>query len=273
MGRRVIAIVLALVVATIGAGAVVAYASSADQRAVAGQQVRTVYITQSPVPRGTAVEQALADQLIVPERVVAKGVPAGALAGLTDAIRSQVALSTIPAGEIVLASQFGALSKDERKAGPVPKGKVAVTVNLPDPQRIAPLLEPGAHLVVYDTFNAREADAATPETDGGHLRDDPPGVRATRVLLPDVEVIAVGSQLASVRDSADSSSSASPSGSDPTAAGQSGNSALVTVAVSPRDAIRLVHGIQTGTLYAGLRGEDVKVGTGKGVDDKTILGH
>ena len=92
----------------------------------------------------------------------------------------------------MLASRFGQLA-DQQPTGPVPDGKVAITVNLADPQRIAPLLTPGAHLVIYDTFNPRNPKAAAPSPDGGHLRDNPPGVRATRMLLADVKVIAVGS--------------------------------------------------------------------------------
>jgi pilus assembly protein CpaB len=50
-----------------------------------------------------------------------------------------------------------------------------------------------------------------------------------------------------------------------------GGTALVTVAVSPADATRLVHGIQTGSLYAALRGNDAKVDLTKAVTDQTLF--
>ena len=48
MGRRVLAIVAALLVALLGAAGVVVYAQSADARAVAGQATQQVYIAAAP---------------------------------------------------------------------------------------------------------------------------------------------------------------------------------------------------------------------------------
>jgi pilus assembly protein CpaB len=45
----------------------------------------------------------------------------------------------------------------------------------------------------------------------------------------------------------------------------------VTVAVSPTDAARLVHGINTGDLYAALRGADVKMAGVPRVDDLNLF--
>jgi pilus assembly protein CpaB len=47
--------------------------------------------------------------------------------------------------------------------------------------------------------------------------------------------------------------------------------ALMTVAVSPADAARLVHGIQTGSLYAALRGTDAKIDLGKVVSEASLF--
>jgi len=45
----------------------------------------------------------------------------------------------------------------------------------------------------------------------------------------------------------------------------------VTVALSPAPAVRLVHGIQTGKLYAALRGTDTKTSVGQVVSDSTLF--
>jgi pilus assembly protein CpaB len=270
MGRRVIAIIVALVVALLGASAVVAYASSADERAVADQQVQSVYIAQAAVPQGTSLQQAVAKKLITPQEVVAKGVPEGALTQVRPGTAAQVALSTISKGEVVLAARFGPKLVAAQAAPLVTKGRVAITVTLPDPQRIAPLLEPGAHIVIYDTFNPRDAKASSPTPDGAHLTDDKTGVRATRVLLADVEVIGVGDK----REGVSAPTPSASASSDGSANSQSGSSsALVTVAVSPSDAMVLVHGVQTGTLYAGLLGADVTVDAKKNITDNTVLGR
>jgi pilus assembly protein CpaB len=83
------------------------------------------------------------------------------------------------------------------------------------------------------------------------------GTKQTRVLLDDVLVIAMGSATLT-----------------PTAAGQppAAPGALVTVALPPATAAKLVHGIQTGTLYAGLRGTDTKADLAQIVTDATLFG-
>ena len=43
------------------------------------------------------------------------------------------------------------------------------------------------------------------------------------------------------------------------------------VAVSPAEATRLVHGIQTGNLYAALRGTDPKIDLGKVISEATLF--
>jgi pilus assembly protein CpaB len=143
---------------------------------------------------------------------------------------------------------------------------VAITVSLADPQRVAPLLTPGAHLVLYDTFNTRNPKAVPPSTDGGHLRDEPSGVRATRILLPDVEVIGVGSTVVQSSPTPTPAPTAT-AGAEPAATGT-----LVTVAVTPAQAIVLVHGAQTGTLYGGLRGDKLTLDPKAFITDDTVIG-
>jgi pilus assembly protein CpaB len=270
MKRRVVAIVIALIVAVVGAGAVVAYAQSADKRAVAGQEVSTVYIAKKAVPEGTTLAKAVDAALIVPEQVVAKGVPDGAMTSVEPSTRTLVAQSDIQVGEVVLTDRFGTTKVTKRVSVPlVPKGKVAITVSLSDPQGIAPLLKPGSTIVIYDTFNTRDPKSDKLLPDGRHLTDEKEGVRTTHVLLPSVKVIAVGTARDGVPTptptSTDGKDEASPPKDDAV-------QALVTVAVSPKDSIRLVHGIQTGTLYAGLLGKDAKPDTKADVNDNTVLG-
>ena len=261
MGRRVLAIVAALLVALLGAAGVVVYAQSADARAVVGQTTQQVYIAAAPVPEGTSAGAAVAQKLLVLQSVVAKGVPAGALTSVAGATGALVATSTISQGEIVLASRFGHLV-DQQPTSPVPEGKVAITVNLADPQRVAPLLTPGAHLVIYDTFIPRSPKAASSSrTVHG------PGVRTTRILLPDVQVIGVGSAVVQ------SSPTPSPAPTAPAGAAPAATGALVTVAVTPAQAIVLVHAVQAEhLLYGGLRGEKLTLDPKAFITDDTVIG-
>lgn len=249
MGRRIIAIGAALLVAMLGVVGVVVYAQAADGRAVAGQAPQTVFIAKAEVPMGTTAADAVSQQLIVPASVIAKGVPQGALKAVTADIAKLVATSTIQPGEIVLTSRFGALPSTVNTSA-IPAGMIAITVNLADPNRIAPLLTPQSHIVIFDTLGGKAGAATT--------------TQETRILLADVQVIGVGSQTSQPAPTA-------AAGAQPQ---QAGNAALVTVAVSPADGQLLVHAVQTGNLlYGGLLGTGVKVNPKSIVNDATILSH
>jgi len=245
MGRRVMAVLTAMLMGLIGVAAVLIYASGADARAVAGQRPQTVFIAQVLVPSGTTAADAVAKGLMVPTQIAAKGVPAGALTTLGATNRKLVALTDIAAGDFVVASRFGTTPTGQ-KAIQVPDGQVAISVTFSDPARVGTFVTPGSHIVIYDTFvpSAAAAGAAT-------------GTKVTRVLLDDVLVIAVGST--SLTPAADAQAQAAAGG------------ALVTVALPPATAAILVHGIQTGTLYAGLRGTDTKADLGQIVSDSTLF--
>jgi pilus assembly protein CpaB len=130
----------------------------------------------------------------------------------------------------------------------VPDGQVAISVSLSDPGRVGTFVTPGSRIVIYDTY----VPAAPAK---GTLS----GARETRVLLDDALVIAVGS------------TSLTPVANAEGQAQAPATNMLVTVALAPETAARLVHGIQTGTLYAGLRGTAAKPSSGQVVSDSTLF--
>ena len=254
MGRRVLVVLAAVVVALIGVVAVVVYAQGADARAVADQQPQTVYIAKALVPAGTTAAEAVATGLIVPTQVAAKGLPLGALSTVDAATGKLLALTDIAPGEFVTASRFGTTPLGQ-KAIQVPDGQVAISLALSDPARVGAFVSPGSHIVIYDTYVPPVAAAGTTAAAAGAA-----ATKQTRVLLDDVLVIAMGS--ATLTPPAATAGAAQPA-----AAG-----ALVTVALPPATAAKLVHGIQTGTLYAGLRGTDTKTDLAQIVSDATLFG-
>jgi pilus assembly protein CpaB len=247
MGRRVIAVLAAMVVGLIGVGAVLVYAMGADSRAVAGQQAQTIFVAADRIPSGTTAADAVAKGLMVPTRIAAKGVPAGALTKVDATNGKLMAVTDITAGEFVVASRFGKTPTGQ-KAIQVPDGQVAVSISLSDPGRVGTFVTPGSHIVVYDTY----APAAAPGAAAG-------GTKQTRVLLDDALVIAVGSTPLTPGASATGQPQAATT------------AALVTVALPPDAAAKLVHGIQTGTLYAALRGTDTQANLGQVVTDSTMF--
>ncbi len=182
MGRRIIAITAAVLLAIVGVVAVVLYANGADQRAVASAQPRSVFVSAQAVPAGTTLNDAVAGGLIVETTLPAKSVPAGSLTAVTDDNKNLLALSEIAPGEYIQSARFGTTPQGNQ-AIRVPNGQVAVAVALQDPARVGTFIAPGSHIVLYNTVGSGSATAG-----GGGAGDV-----STHVLFDDVLVIAVGS--------------------------------------------------------------------------------
>lgn len=262
MARRSLAVVFAVSLAIIGAALVLVYARSADARALQGQQVVDVYVATKDIPAGTSAKDAVDRGWLRKESFSQKGVPAGALTEVSGPITQQVAATDIAAGEIVLSKRFA----DQRlgqAAVTVPEGFVAVTLQLTDPARIGPFLRPGSKIAVYDTYNAKDGQASNADRpNGAKLTNQSGDLHVTKVLLPSVEVLGVG---------ADTLGGTQVPTNQQRDGAQQAPSALVTVAVSPPDAQRLVHATQTGALYAVLLGAGAEVKAGNSVLDTTLF--
>jgi pilus assembly protein CpaB len=141
-----------------------------------------------------------------------------------------------------------------QKAIQVPDGQIAISMALSDPARVGAFVTPGSHIVIYDTYVPAVATAA-----GGAAQTGVVATKTTRVLLDDVLVIAIGTT--SLTPPAAANGQAPPASTG----------TLVTVALTPDTAAKLVHGIQTGTLYAGLRGADTKANLSQIVSDATLF--
>ena len=258
MGRRIVAIFAAAVVALIGVAAVLFYARGADARAVAEQQPKQAYVAKLAVPSGTTLKDAVRSGQLVQTAVAAKGLPAGALTQVTDTNSSLLALTDIQPGEFVLEARFGTTPVGT-KAIEVPSGMVAVSVELSDPARVGTFVTPGTHIAIFDSYKIKAigTDAKAKELNEADLQ-------GTSVLLDDVLVIAMGgTALTPGNNAANQNAEGEQAAATP--------SFLVTVAVSPQQAARLIHGINTGKLYAALRGSDVKMTNVARVDDTNLF--
>jgi pilus assembly protein CpaB len=260
MGRRVIAVFAAAVIALIGVASVLLYARGADARAVSANQPSTVYVSKALIPSATTLKDALRGGLLVKTTVPAKGLPAGALSKVDDTNSNLLALTDIGPGEYVLESRFGTTPVGT-KAIEVPPGMVAVSVQLTDPARVGSFVTPGTRIAIFDSYKIK-AIGDDPKSKAINDAD----VNGTSVLLDDVLVIAMGD--AALQPGA---TTASTGEEEEKAADPSTVSFLVTVAVTPANAARLIHGINNGTLYAALRSADLKIGTTTRVDDLNLF--
>lgn len=252
MGKRILAIVTAAVIALVGAVLVLLYARGADNRAVAAASPATVYVSNAVVPAGTSLKEAMRLQLLTRTQTAARSVPLGALQTVTPEKEPLVALTDIPPGQYVLDAAFGETAIGE-KAIQVPPGKLAVSVQLSDPARVGNFVTPGSMLTIFASYKLKQLDASE-ESKVFNEQD----VRGTSVLLDNIQVIGMGNEaLQSGQQGA--GNGIEGEAADAAEQAQQAPSFLVTLAVTPEQATKLVHGINQYVLYAGLRGAEVKV--------------
>jgi len=102
-----------------------------------------VFVVKKDVPKGTAGEQALSNELVKAGSAPQEFRPATALTDI-NAIRGKVALTNLSAGQIVVDGMFVDPKVAQVTAAQrVPAGQVAVTVNIDQVHGVAGLLTPG----------------------------------------------------------------------------------------------------------------------------------
>lgn len=269
MSRRITTISAALVLALLGTLLVVVYVGRADARALDGVQTVTVMVAKEPLKKGQTVKSAQDAGLLTTETLPRKAVPATAIAKLQAADAALVFASDVTQGEILQRPRLVAKVEPPNRLV-IPAGKMAVTVSLEDPARVSSFVTVGSNIAVFDSFNVFEGnDGGRWTPSGDHLNDGFPTNKATRVLLPKVQVLAIGESFTPKEDEpakADDKTgalAAAPPAGDVT-------HTLVTVAVDQREAEKLIHGTQTGTLYLGLL-DTYEVKPGPGVDNRTLF--
>ncbi len=226
MERRKILLVVAAVVAALGATLVFLYAQGAENRAVAQFQTVEVLSAAQRIERGEPMDDALAAGKVTLEAVTVDEVLEGAGAD-DEAFAGQVALTTVYPGEQLLPVKFGAADEVESTSTlPVPEGKVAIAVSLTDQGRVGSFTRPGSEVAIYLS--------AVPE-------DDSPAY--TRMLLPRVTVIGAGSTT-QVRSA--------PATTEDGAAAEQLPNTLLTLAVAQREAEKVLFAQDAGTLSFAL---------------------
>jgi pilus assembly protein CpaB len=248
MRARKSALLFSLVVAVVGTLLVASYAKHSDASAAAAEVRMSVLVAKARIPAGTeskAVAAGLTKLVAMPKSTV----PTDALRDLT-AVPDLVAVSDVFPGQVLVRAGFGPAPNSGGLT--IPKGKLAVSVQLGDPQRVAGFVLPGSEVAVFDT---RPVDTAA--------STGPPAFE-TRTLLSRVTVIAVGP--IALQPPPDSGAD-----SKDKAAEKPVPAAVLTLAVAQHDAERLVQATQTGKLYFALLSRDSQTGSSAGVNDGSLF--
>lgn len=230
MNRRIIAVLVALVLAVVGTGAVFAYTQGADARALAKTRAVTVYVAAKRVPAGTTVQDAVNGGLMTPQRLPAGSVPDNTVSEIGQGMGALVSVADIQPGQVILRQMFDTKAPAKEPLA-IPAGQVALAVQLTVPQAVSAYVRPGSQIAVFDTYPSD--GQGQPVT----AKDAP---QVTRMVLPRVDVIQVGAY----------STNSSENGSQQSQANTT--TVLVTVAVTQDQAEQLIQAQAVGTLYLAL---------------------
>ncbi|MGD9959679.1 Flp pilus assembly protein CpaB [Nocardioides sp.] len=237
MARRGILLTVAAIIAALGTLLVFLYVNGADDRAAEPFETVDVLRAVKVIAPGETVEDAQAAGKFELQPVPKNQVLAGSLADTTS-LEGKVATTTIYPGEQIIASKFGGTA--ESNVLPIPKGMMAVTVNLTDPARVAGFVSPGAEVAIFYMGNdARKQDQAF-----------------ARMMLPRVTVLGVGST---------APGKTTTTATDGTATTEVLPNALLTIAVSKEDAERVLYATKNAEIAFGLLTEDSEVPQGPGI--------
>lgn len=247
MDRRKLLLVVAVVVALIGAGLVFLYAKGADDRAAEAYRPATVFVATGDIAVGEPFDTALADGRIVAREVPENTVVPSAIPS-QDVLAGKTANSPIYAGEQILTTNYGGEGANAPLA--IPDGMVAVSVQLSDTARVAGFVNAGSNVAVWLTHEAKKA--------GGDET-----IQETRLLLDRVQVIAVGSTSTQVTTTSSVEGEVDATETMPRT--------MMTLAVEQADAERLTLGARVGELSFGLLTEKSSVKTSKGTDADSIF--
>lgn len=255
MNRKLIGIGSAIVLAVVGTVGLVGYVSNAEDRALEGEELVEVYVVVRTIPAGTDGDEV--EAFVAVEQIPVKVQALGAVSSLAS-LGGRVASIDLLPGEQLVAGRFVNRSDlTDRAVGvQVPDDLVEVTIQLDPAQAIGGLIDPGQHVAVFASFEPFELVPAVVEVDGEEIAL-PEAIASsvqgktpntTDIILRKILVTAV--QRVTIR-SAGGEGDTSRFDTAPE------DALLVTLAVDPHDAERLVFTAEFGLLWLAIDRESV----------------
>jgi pilus assembly protein CpaB len=236
MDRRKALLLVAAVIAAVGTLLVFLYVRGADTRADQRYDAVQVLRVVKPIAAGETVEAAQSAGKIESGSVSKKDLLPDALTG-TEPIAGQVATSNMYPGEQLISSKFGTTGATNGLA--IPKSKIAISINLSDPSRVAGFVNPGDKVAIFLT---REGN--------------------TRLLLPSITVIGAGTTTVTTTTTTDATGAQSTEQLPKT---------LLTLGVSQPEAEKVLLAQNLGELAFGLLNEESQVAPSQGATTQNLF--
>jgi len=175
--RRIVGLLVAAVLATLGTVALVGYVQSAKDRALADERLVDVYVVDDAIPQGAAAETIVASVSI--EQIPARLQQPGAISDLGE-LGELVAATELLPGDQLLAARL----VPERAVSDDMDGRVQVSALLTPERAVGGAIERGDLVGVYLSFDPFEIDVAGP---GGTGAAGDAALGSTAGSVPPVE--------------------------------------------------------------------------------------
>lgn len=239
MDRRKLLLVVAVIVAMLGAGLVFLYVQGADKRAADQFDTVEVLTATQPIVTGETYEEALSADKFQMTRVPQSVMLPSALTA-PGGLDGLAANTNIFPGEQIVPEKFGGVAEASRL--PIPDDMVAVSVELTDSARVAGFVSAGSEVSIWLT-----GDEAT-------VNREPKWY--SRLVIPSAKVLAAGSTTLVSTTSTDAATGEETTEQLPRT--------LLTLAVDQDDAEKVKLAAAIGELSFGLISETSKVKPGPG---------
>lgn len=241
MDRRKLLLVVAAVIAVLGAGMVFLYVQGADNRATEKFDGVDVLVATAPIAVGESIEQAQQAGKIGPAKVARASLVEGSMQD-TSTLAGMSANTAIMPNEQIVASKFSAGVVAAASALQIPDGMMATSVQLSDTARVAGFVNPGSKIALF--MNGT----------------DPEGT-FTRLVMPEVTVLGVGSTtpVATTTTSEDGGTTT-----------EQLPRTLMTLAVTQEDAERIAWSAANGEVWFALRTDKSQVANAEARTQKNM---
>jgi pilus assembly protein CpaB len=249
--KRWIGVVFAVLLAAVGTFVLVQYVSSADERALAGQETIEVLVLNQAVAAGTPAEELAAN--VETALVPAKTQVPGSVASLDQLTGTVTGVDLVPGEQLLLSRFIEPAVFQAQDDFEVPEGLVEVTVSLSPERAVGGALRQGDLVAVLASFEPFDLDGAEPDEDGNLPSD------IEDVILPDAgsetpktpnttgliihKVVVTNVQVERLPTEPEEGADATDYSLAPT-----GN-LLVTLGMAPANAERLIFTAEFGTLW------------------------
>lgn len=250
MARRSVLLLVAALIALVGTSMIVLYVQGIDARATADQELVEVLVATDTIEAGEAVTDAQEAGKFEKAEVRRADLVDGALSS-TSSIADLVATGVVYPGEQILAKKFGSMGDAQSLI--IPDDKLAVSVELTDPQRVAGFVNPGSEVAIFVS-----ADPFIIKPDGKEQKLAP----YTRLLLPKVQVIGVGTT---------SVASKTTKNEDGEQVTEEVPRTILTVAVTQEEAEKVIFAARNGEVAFALLSGQSTVDDNPGVTARDIM--